>query len=525
MRELSSDYDVAIVGAGLAGLTLALQLQQDSPGLSIAVLERDSLPPPIAAHKVGESTVEIGAHYLAHTLGFDQLLDDTQLRKFGLRLFFGSGMHSDLSKADELGPSRLLPALSYQIDRGKLEADLAEILQQRGISLHDNCVVKQAKINANGAGHEIKLTSKGQQGSLHCRWLVDASSRAAVVKRGLNMNKSCDHKINSAWFRLDAPISVDNWSKSESWQQQCNRPRLYSTNHLMGCGYWVWIIPLAGNKTSVGLVADPEVHPLSSFGNFEKFTQWLSQHQPMLADEVIGARDTLMDFKFAKSLSQDSDQVWSRERWALTGEAGVFADPFYSPGSDFIGISNTFIADMIRRDRLGGRFATHAAVYEKMYMSFLESTMSLYENQYAGFGDTRLMVVKTTWDYAYYWSILSWLFFRKVMTDLNFLRIAQPRLREIRALNSAMQAAFRQRAAERIVDEGRGRFIDQSGIPVLYDLNAALLQTPSSVESELNDNCDRLVGLAPILLSVLEGGAADGQGSCSLLGDLRRRLN
>jgi flavin-dependent dehydrogenase len=525
MGELSSDYDVAIVGAGLAGLTLALQLQQDSPGLSIAVLERDSLPPPIAAHKVGESTVEIGAHYLAHTLGFDQLLDDTQLRKFGLRLFFGSGMHSDLSKADELGPSRLLPALSYQIDRGKLEADLAEILQQRGIFLHDNCTVKQAKINANGAGHEIKLTSKGQQGSLHCRWLVDASSRAAVVKRGLNMNKPCDHKIHSAWFRLDAAISVDDWSESESWQQRCNRPRFYSTNHLMGCGYWVWIIPLAGNKTSIGLVADPEVHPLSSFGNFEKFTQWLSQHQPTLADEVIGARDTLMDFKFARNLSQDSGQVWSRERWALTGEAGVFADPFYSPGSDFIGISNTFIADMIRRDRLGGRFATHAAVYEKMYMSFLESTMSLYENQYAGFGDTRLMVVKTTWDYAYYWSILSWLFFREVMTDLDFLRIVQPRLLEIRALNSTMQAAFRQRAAERIVDEGRGRFIDQSGIPVLYELNAALLQTPSSVESELNDNCDRLVGLAPILLSVLEGGAADGQGSCSLLGDLRRCLN
>jgi hypothetical protein len=160
-----------------------------------------------------------------------------------------------------------------------------------------------------------------------------------------------------------------------------------------------------------------------------------------------------------------------------------------------------------------------------MYMSFLESTMSLYENQYAGFGDTRLMVVKTTWDYAYYWSILSWLFFREVMTDLDFLRIVQPRLLEIRALNSTMQAAFRQRAAERIVDEGRGRFIDQSGIPVLYDLNAALLQTPSSVESELNDNCDRLVGLAPILLSVLEGGASDGQGSCSLLGDLRRSLN
>ena len=45
------------------------------------------------------------------------------------------------------------------------------------------------------------------------------------------------------------------------------------------------------------------------------------------------------------------------ERWALTGEAGLFLDPFYSPGSDFIGISNTYITDLIARDRqgIGGR--------------------------------------------------------------------------------------------------------------------------------------------------------------------------
>jgi len=34
----------------------------------------------------------------------------------------------------------------------------------------------------------------------------------------------------------------------------------------------------------------------------------------------------------------------------LTGEAGAFLDPFYSPGSDYIAMANTFITDLIVRD-------------------------------------------------------------------------------------------------------------------------------------------------------------------------------
>ncbi len=525
MPEAHAEFDVAIIGGGLAGLTLALQLRQESPDLAVVVLERNKLPPPIASHKVGESTVEIGAHYLADTLGLSDLLERTQLRKFGLRLFFGSGIHDDLSKADELGASKLLPAISYQIDRGKLEGDLANILQERDITVHDNCVVKQASISGNGSSHQVEVKRNGQAQTIRCRWLVDAGSRAAVIKRRLGIGKPSDHKIGSAWFRLDKAISVDDWSDSDTWKQQCNRSRRFSTNHLMGSGYWVWIIPLAGDKTSIGLVADPDIHPLSSFNSFDKFTNWLSFHQPTLASEVMDARDTLMDFMFRKNLTQDSNQVWSRDRWALTGESGLFADPFYSPGSDFIGISNTFISDMIKRERSGAQFPMHAAVYQQMYISFYNSTMSLYEHQYQGFGDTRLMVVKTTWDYAYYWSVLTWLYFRNVMTDIEFIRSAQPGLIAMRELNEKMQAAFRARAAEKHEDQGKGRFFDQTAIPVLYDLNAALLEPTGQLDKELRENCDRLKSLSPMLLSILADKGADGNGDCSLLGDLRQRFN
>ena len=62
-------YDVIIPGGGLAGLTLSIQLKRAMPHIKILVLERRKSEATIAAHKVGESTVELGSHYLRNVLG------------------------------------------------------------------------------------------------------------------------------------------------------------------------------------------------------------------------------------------------------------------------------------------------------------------------------------------------------------------------------------------------------------------------------------------------------------------------
>lgn len=525
MSQPSQDFDVAIIGGGLAGLTLALQLQQTSAGLSVLVLERSHLPAPLAAHKVGESTVEIGARYLSDVLGFKALLEQTQLQKFGLRFFFGSGNHDDLSAADELGTSVFLKVPSYQLDRGRLETDLADIAKSRGIDLRDGCRVTRTSINSSGDNHSLEYVENLETHHIKCKWMVDASSRFSVLKRQLNLQLPSRHQVNAAWLRVDKNIKVDDWSNNADWKSRCpGAPRRLSTNHLMGSGYWAWVIPLAEGRTSIGLVADPVVHDFSSFNSFERLSGWLQQHQPKLAEVVRDSATELLDFKRLKNLSHDATQLWSADRWALTGEAGVFADPYYSPGSDFIAMSNTFITDLICGNHAAGKLNLHAEIYQRIYQTFFSNTMSLYQNQYPGWGDTRLMVLKTTWDYAFYWAVLAWLYFRDLITDVSFIRSADPQLSRITELNASVQAAFRARAAERRNSPGQGRFFDQSAIPVMREFNAALVDPPADEHGRLVDNCKRLEALAPVLLKLLNDTGSSPGPDCSDLGDLRRRF-
>ena len=75
---MKPQYDVVILGGGLAGLTMSIQLKREKPDISILILEKRPGEAPLAAFKVGESTVELGSYYLRHVIGLKDYLEQQE---------------------------------------------------------------------------------------------------------------------------------------------------------------------------------------------------------------------------------------------------------------------------------------------------------------------------------------------------------------------------------------------------------------------------------------------------------------
>ena len=475
----SSRHDVVIAGGGLAGLTLALQLKQTFADLDILVLERRMHPVPVAAHKVGESSVEIGAHYFSKVLGLKEHLDTQQLKKFGFRFFMSEGRR-DIDQVTEIGASRFLSVPSYQIDRGIFENFLAEEAARRGVHFAAGALVRDITLAETGQEHRTLFTLNGTAHTARSRWLVDACGRAGLIKKKLELAEPNGHDAGAVWFRISDRIALDDWSSDPTWRARCDpAARWLSTNHLVGAGYWVWLIPLASGSHSVGIVADAKLHPLESMNTFAKAMDWIEKHQPRLFDELDAKRDKLQDFAFFRRFSYGCKQVLSGQRWALTGEAGLFLDPFYSPGSDFIAIANTYITELIARDRAGRPLDAHAKIYDQIFHSFYESTLALYEGQYPIFGDATVLPVKVIWDYTYYWGVLAQFFFQGRVADLRAFSELNAELAHCQALNVAVQQLLRDWSAKRLrsPDDNAAVMLDQAALPWFAALNKSLTDT------------------------------------------------
>jgi hypothetical protein len=269
----------------------------------------------------------------------------------------------------------------------------------------------------------------------------------------------------------------------------------------MGEGYWVWLIPLVSGPISVGIVADPRIHPYDEINTLDGALDWLRRHEPQLGAIASARRDQVEDYLTFEHFSYSCERVYSPDRWALSGEAGAFLDPLYSPGSDFIGTGNTFITDLIVRDLNGEDIGERLEFYNSHYLQLYNAYLNLYLDHYAEFGDQHVMAMKLLWDFSIYWSISCVRFVNEKLTDLPFTQAILPQLGFVFQLVARMQQLFRD--WHRLgTPEQRPGFVSTNQIPVVHEKQAALntpIDDDEALKATFAANTEFLKALAVLI--------------------------
>jgi hypothetical protein len=317
------------------------------------------------------------------------------------------------------------------------------MLRARGVDLRCGARVTSIELGEELDGHTVGFAQGGAADTARGRWLVDASGRASLLKRKLGLELPVDHAIHAVWFRVPYEIDIDDWCADAEWLGRLSRgKRKLSTNHMMGTGYWVWIIPLSTGATSIGIVADPEFHPSSGYDTPAKAFAWLEEHEPLVARSLRGWQDSLLDFCVRKNYSTHVERVFSPDRWAIVGDAGSFLDPLYSPGTDFVGLANTFVTALVLKDLEGAPIGTSVDVYNRIYLSLFETWLPVYRHQYRAMGNDRVMATKVLWDFGLYWAVFVPTFVNEVYTDVLQMARLREHWQRLDELHTGMQALF-----------------------------------------------------------------------------------
>jgi flavin-dependent dehydrogenase len=500
----AADHDVSIIGGGVSALTLALELSRTRPATRILVIEPNVHPVPEVTHTVGESTVEVSAHYLRDRLGLGDHLKSSQLRKMGLRMFFSHDGNTDIARRMELGSSSFVPQVTYQIDRGRLENELTRRCHSAGVEVARGRV-RSVELGAANDPHTICVQDGDTVTQNTARWVVDASGRNRLLPRQLDLKQANEHDCNAAWFRVATELDIGRWSDDPAWQGRLvEGDRAMSTNHLMGEGYWVWLIRLASGATSVGIVADPAFHSFDEFNTLARAKVWLHDHEPQCAAVLAQHDDAIMDFRVMKNYSHGAAKVFDgRDRWCLTGDAGIFLDPLYSSGLDLVAIGNGLITDVVNRDLDGEDVVGRAQISDSLFRSLTEMWLAVYEHQYTLMGTPTVMSAKIIWDVAFYWGFVGLLYmngrFINVADDPSFV----PYLEGLIALSNRVQSFFREWAA---IESGTSSvpFVDlYSPLNFMVALHTAMMGTSPNFAEQFDSNARLLRQLAGQLVETV----------------------
>ncbi len=231
----SAQYDVAVIGAGPAGTTTAALLE--ASGLDVAIFERSRFP----RFCIGESLLPICNDVLREAGLFDVVAARGYQVKTGA-VFLRGRDRCEFDFAEQFGDGA---TWTWQVPRADFDKVLAEAVCARGVPIFFEHTVTKVDV---GAAPRLTVEARdGRCEEVNARFIVDASGFGRVLPRLLDLEEPSDQPLRQAMFTHVRGDRRPKGANSGGVVIDIPDPDV-----------WIWIIPFAGERSSVGVVAPPE---------------------------------------------------------------------------------------------------------------------------------------------------------------------------------------------------------------------------------------------------------------------------
>jgi flavin-dependent dehydrogenase len=301
--------DVLIIGAGPAGsVAAALLLQQ---GRQVLVLEREQFP----RFSIGESLLPQSMEYLQQA-GMLQAVVEAGFQYKNGAAFVRGERYTDFDFRDKHSAGW---GTTYQVQRARFDQVLADEAERQGAQVRYQHTVTAFDADAE----KPRVTVRHADGSeyvVEAGFVLDASGFGRVLSRLLDLETPSNFPVRGAIFtHIEDGIDAAGF----------DRNKIRITVHPEHCNVWYWLIPFAGGRCSIGVVAETAF--LDQFkGSESERLQMLVMQDPASRALLKNARwDT--PARQIVGYSSNVKSLWGRA-YALLGNAGEFLDPVFSSG-------------------------------------------------------------------------------------------------------------------------------------------------------------------------------------------------
>ncbi|AIO67612.1 NAD(P)/FAD-dependent oxidoreductase [Burkholderia oklahomensis] len=341
---MKRDYDVAIIGSGIAGAMLAAILAKH--GASVILLDAGTHP----RFAVGESMVPESAillEILAERYGIPELAYPGNIAAInrhigssaaGIKLAFSFAWNGHRREHD-IADVVSTPVLTPEAHLFRQDVDAYYV----GVAARLGAVVKQqTRIRAIDVAESGVTLDIVDEPPLRARFVVDAAGYRAPLADQLELRKGAREMQATTRSLFTHMIGVDLYEKAIAPVETHGAPiALAQTtlHHLFDCG-WLWIIPFDNQPfstnplCSVGLQFDIGKHGPATRDPEGEFRQFLADYPSVAKHFVNAAR--VREWTVAPRLNYTSRETVG-DRYCLLGHAVGFVDPLFSRG-----LVNTF---------------------------------------------------------------------------------------------------------------------------------------------------------------------------------------